>query len=121
VNKSSNNYTVWKNTDFLTLEQLEHKHAVNSGLQIVNSLLVKSAAPLHPSNPVTGNKILEEVSKSLRLHVTAATEFGTIASNIYVSSVWKLFHITIRAHGILSWILNFWKICAALSKGTERD
>jgi hypothetical protein len=34
-------------------------------------------------------------------HIAEATKFCTVASNIYGSSVWNLFHITHLAHIIL--------------------
>jgi hypothetical protein len=41
-------------------------------------------------------------------------EFYMVASNMYVSSVWNVLHVTLLAPGILRWLVASWKICALL-------
>jgi len=43
-----------------------------------------------------------------------ATRFCVVAPNICGSSVWNLLHITVLVPRILSWLPDFWKICALL-------
>ena len=49
--------------------------------------------------------------------VARATKFCKLSPNICGSSVWKLVHVTVPAPRILSWLPDFWKICATLSDG----
>jgi len=37
-----------------------------------------------------------------------------VASNVYVSSVGNMLHVTLLAPGILRWRVASWKICALL-------
>jgi len=41
-------------------------------------------------------------------------EFHVVASNVYVSSIWNMLHVTPLAPGILRWFVASWKICALL-------
>ena len=54
--------------------------------------------------------VLEKGCTNLRRQVARKPKFCTVASNICGFSVWILFHVTLLALKILSWILDFWKI-----------
>jgi len=54
--------------------------------------------------------VLEKGYTNLGHQVAQKSKFCTVASNICGFSVWSLFHVTLLAPKILSWILDFWKI-----------
>ena len=64
------------------------------------------------------DRILQNVLKaqctSPWRHVGQATKFSTVAPNIFGSSEWKLFHVTILAPTTVRCLLHFWKVCAPL-------
>jgi hypothetical protein len=41
-------------------------------------------------------------------------ELCTVALSVCGSSIWNLLHVTLLAHRILRWLLDFWKICGHL-------
>lgn len=47
--------------------------------------------------------------------VARATEFCSVAPNIFGSLVWNLLHITLLALRVLRWLLDFWNICVPLA------
>jgi hypothetical protein len=48
-----------------------------------------------------------------------ATKLSTAVTNIYGSSVWNFFHVTLLMALISKQLLDFWKIRAVLLQGTE--
>ena len=40
-----------------------------------------------------------------------------VVPNVRGSSVWKLLHVSLLAHRLLMWLLEFWKICKPLAIG----
>jgi hypothetical protein len=53
--------------------------------------------------------LLEQGCKTFWLEVTWATKFCMVATDICGSSEWNLFHVTLLAPIILSWLLGFGK------------
>jgi hypothetical protein len=58
--------------------------------------------------------IPEQVFTIPGCQVARATRHCVVATNIFGSAVWILFHVTLLAHRILRWLLDFWKIYAPL-------
>jgi hypothetical protein len=49
--------------------------------------------------------------------VAMATKFFKVMPDICGFSVWALFRVIFLAPRILRWLLDFWKICAPLTRG----
>jgi hypothetical protein len=54
--------------------------------------------------------VLEKGCTNFGSQVARKSKFCTVVSNICGFSVWSLFHVTLLASKILSWILDFWKV-----------
>lgn len=54
------------------------------------------------------------------VYKSQVTEFCMVLCNIFWSSVWDLYHVTLPAPRILRWLSDFWKICAPQFYSTYR-
>jgi len=57
---------------------------------------------------------METRGAKFRSSVDTATKFCIVVPKICRPSVWNLFHVSLLAPSVLSWLLAFWKICAPL-------
>jgi hypothetical protein len=53
-------------------------------------------------------------AEGVRVPGARSPELCTVALSICRSSIWNLFHVTLLAHRILRWLLDFLKTCGHL-------
>lgn len=55
-----------------------------------------------------------------QIPVAMASKFCLVAPDICGSSIWNLLCVTLVAHRILRWLIDFWKVFASLLYNNER-
>lgn len=75
---------------------------------------------LHGRRVFIWHKALPLVCSNPGRQVAMASKFCLVAPDICGSSVWNLLCVTLVAHRILRWLIDFWKVFASLLYNNER-
>ena len=73
----------------------------------------EGSLPVHRNPPL--DLVLSQECANPKHHVSQVTKFCMVVPNIFGSSIQNLLHVTAVTPIILQWLVDVWKMCAALS------